>query len=181
MSDISTARDVRSTFGATPSPHQACSSKSSRPSTIPIVGGGIQLTFSSFMGGGGSELLIASVFEAGPPIDFAAATSKKASKEATKTGSDAETSDSDGDDKAGLATVFAMGRTKNPRKKGAKGPRGKQSTKRNKKEEDIDMREEKIDGGNGDEVQRLKHELKMVRESQLRTEEMIAKLLSGPK
>jgi hypothetical protein len=137
------------------------------------------------MGGGGSELLIASVFEAGPPMDLTQATSKKASRQATKSGSDAEASDSESsDDKAeSLATVFAMGGSKNKRKKGSGSTEGSKS--RTKGADGAQMSAIRDENGNQandeEEVQRLKHELKMVRESQLRTEEMIAKLLSSPK
>ena len=145
-----------------------------------------ELTCSSFMGGGGSECLIASVFEAGPPVDYARTTPTKASLAATKSDRDIGASDSDEDLAGGAAAAFASSKS---RKNAKRNQRRARETKAKQ-----DARVDKVgrigvsgksggddDDNEADELDKLKEEVKMVRESQLRTEEMLAKLLSGPK
>jgi len=132
------------------------------------------------MGGGGSELLIASVFEAGPPVDFKPATLKKASKAATKSDHSVGQSDSDAEEHTGaLAAIFSRKRSKKSASTRSKGSTTHKSAYSERKSADGDDAEGGKEGD--DEIERLKQEVKMVRESQLRTEEMLAKLLSGPK
>jgi hypothetical protein len=108
------------------------------------------LTSSSFLGSG-SEILISSVFESAPPPPKGTTTPTKASSVSAN-----ESSDDDALPNSPLAKVFGFGKGRpkpNLRIQGGKASRA--------------------------EIEGLKGELKEVRESQLRMEEMISKMIAG--
>jgi hypothetical protein len=108
-----------------------------------------KLMSSSFLGSG-SEILISSVFESTPPDTKGTATPPKASSVSINDSSDDEVAPG-----SPLAKVFGFGKGR-PR---PPFPSGGKASKA--------------------EVEGLKGELKEVRESQLRMEEMISKMIAG--
>jgi len=128
-------------------------------------------------------VLISSVFEAGPSIDTKPATPQKASqtRQPEESAADTDSADETQAWESPLAEIF--GRSK--RKAGRKGlarsassvPRG---TARSQPAQG-GRATEGNDAGSSDEVDKLKEELKAVRESQLRMEEMLAKVLASSK
>lgn len=107
-------------------------------------------------------MLISSVFEAAPPIVSKPMTPKKASITASRSDEHRLGNDSNGAEapQSPLAKIFG---------ESAKGHAGRGNS-RSSEEED-----------NGAELQSVKDEVKAVRESQLRMEEMLAKVLSASK
>lgn len=108
-----------------------------------------ELINSSFLGSG-SEILISSVFESTPPVTKGTTTPPKASSVSINESSDEEVVPG-----SPLAKVFGFG-------KGRLRPPFSSSEKASRAE-----------------VEGLKGELKEVRESQLRMEEMISKMIAG--
>jgi hypothetical protein len=108
-----------------------------------------ELMNSSFLGSG-SEILISSVFESTPPVTKGTTTPPKASSVSINESSDEEVVPG-----SPLAKVFGFG-------KGRLRPPFSSSEKASRAE-----------------VEGLKGELKEVRESQLRMEEMISKMIAG--
>lgn len=162
MNDGISDRNVQSDCNL---PHRWIGSSTQVYSSKSADGDKSELTCSSFLGSG-SEILISSVFESTPPPSKVAATPPKASSVSINSDDDDEGGqyDAKGTNRtrpdSPLAKIFGFGgtlSTPNSRPAFQLGP-GRSSQA---------------------EVEGLKAELKDVRESQLRMEEMLSKMISG--
>jgi len=122
------------------------------------------------------------VFEAGPPVDLKPATPQKASK--TRQPEEAPADTDSADERQGwdspLAEIFGRSKRKTARKGLARSSTSVAGgTASRTQGERVKVEEELVEAKG--EVEKLKEEVKAVRESQLRMEEMLAKVLASSK
>lgn len=184
MSDGSTGPRDRSNWAApTTSSGRACSSELRQGFLQRLL----LTTISSFLGGG-TELLISSVFEAGPGTTALpeGLGGKKASRVAVSPSASPQrpskklqSADTDSSDSSSTGNALDSPLAK------AFGPKaGRQSAlskKQKKRKARRDDHGPEISQAGQEEVDALKKELGQVRESQLRMEELLSKVLAGSK